>query len=948
MNSRIAQLRGPILLSLFALTLIFVTFVDRAGAATYNVHSCSDQISTIDPRDTVWEVFSSPGLGGSVDCPNGLTVAQSDAVPSDIGAVFGWKPTASVSLESVTFDVSGGDTTGGVKYAYTNCVGCGELTPLFERDLDDDDTQVTLPLDDGGSFQLVAYCLPGPCTHGRPLTLRNFEFVVHDDDPPYPYALISGSSYASIDDPLWTNDSVLRTDIWGYDFGGGVMAAAATLTNGLDVLPLWNEYAVCRDFSSGVITSVSPCPEYLYGPKLLDISEASEGVHEFELSATDAFGHEAKNDGLHIGIDRTAPEPPQNLQWAGEVNRFGWTGDPEVRLTWNFPDAVSSGEAPLVHTGHVLRRVDGPVSNSDVQQQLWNSTPVLNLPSDGRFTVSAYFVDKAGNIGVAASKEIGYDSDVPLAPTLHANEWLSREDLIEGHSQVWDPATDQPELESGLCGYAVEVDRSDTTVPQPAIDLGPDATAYRLPANLGEGDHFAHVRAVSCADLGSETSTEQIQVDLTAPEINLSGVPTQAWTNEPLMIGVHATDALSGVSTTTATTGGLTESAAGDTLSLPLGNGRHEIVYSATDVAGNSSEPQTLEVGVDVDAPEITVFPKDADAPRSITVEASDQLSGLAGARFEYRPTGSNGGWLPLPGSAPTDVKGENAMRLKAEIPDEQLPAGGYEFRVLVNDLAGNTRSQMVRSATLPLREAVHVSAAIADVESQCVTGTGKRCSSVSKCRKSLRCKLIDVVVSGSAAQSVVRPYNGRRILVGDAFDSDGDPLADRQLTLVERTPEINLETRRTVMTDSKGAFTVSLSNGPSRDLNVEYAGDALRLPATGSARLGVRANTTMHPSRSRVRGGTSVRFRGRVTGAADFASRGGKYVVPQFFSLTGWQPTLASPLTDARGRFAFNYRVPRVKRKTTILFRVNVPGQFGWPYESGSSKPVRLTILPD
>jgi hypothetical protein len=145
------------------------------------------------------------------------------------------------------------------------------------------------------------------------------------------------------------------------------------------------------------------------------------------------------------------------------------------------------------------------------------------------------------------------------------------------------------------------------------------------------------------------------------------------------------------------------------------------------------------------------------------------------------------------------------------------------------------------------------------------------------------------------------------------------------------------------VTTGSDGRFVYRVAPGTSRRLRFAYTAFSGK-PATAirRVRLGTRASLTLHASRRSVAPGGLVRFSGRLRGQAQRKSdlivvlRG---LQPGF----GWR-TFQSVRTDPRGRFHGHWR-PQHARFTTFRFRAVFRQQAGYPYDTGGSRAIRVTV---
>lgn len=87
---------------------------------------------------------------------------------------------------------------------------------------------------------------------------------------------------------------------------------------------------------------------------------------------------------------------------------------------------------------------------------------------------------------------------------------------------------------------------------------------------------------------------------------------------------------------------------------------------------------------------------------------------------------------------------------------------------------------------------------------------------------------------------------------------------------------------------------------------------------------------------------GETVRFGGRTIGG--YVPANGKLIELQFFARGKWR-TFQTVRTDRIGRWGYTYRFDGTRRTVHFRFRANVPRETGYPYTSGRSTRVRVTV---
>lgn len=339
------------------------------------------------------------------------------------------------------------------------------------------------------------------------------------------------------------------------------------------------------------------------------------------------------------------------------------------------------------------------------------------------------------------------------------------------------------------------------------------------------------------------------------------------------------------------------------------------------DAAGNSDwrTARQIHLRYDGDPPDAAILDANAADPTRVTVTASDELSGLAGVEIEIRRIGAST-WTSLP------VANDGGV-FRALIDDAVLPAGQYAMRVRAWDHARNERSVEIRRSgaaavlNLPLRVPTTLA----------LGGVRKIRSGHGRTRTVLRRR-------PTADFGDPVPVRGRLTLPGN------NPLAGVDLDVFEQTALPGEAWHRVglVHTDASGWFSYKALRGPSRYVRFAYPGTALIQPRAGVVHLRVRAATSFHVSRRRVVNGDEVLFHGRVRGRLP---RPGKLLQLQAYSRGTWR-TFATPRAHRRShRWRYRYRFSATRGIVRYRFRSVLPPEAGFPYVSGKSRQLRVTV---
>jgi hypothetical protein len=356
------------------------------------------------------------------------------------------------------------------------------------------------------------------------------------------------------------------------------------------------------------------------------------------------------------------------------------------------------------------------------------------------------------------------------------------------------------------------------------------------------------------------------------------------------------------------------------TASAPFHNGNNTVQVCAWDlgtVESPNSSCRTYTVKVDNLQPEggfrSSLDPND---PELIRAPVSDGHSGVVAGQIHYRPVGS-GGWIGLPTQL---VGGE----LRAGIDSVGLPSGNYEFKLEVADAAGNEAVSKLREdgspmvLAFPLKTATELSAALP---------------------------------GGSGTQAV--PYKQASKVFGHLLTAAGQPIAGADVRVTERFDSGSLIDKRVrvVRTNADGRYGSALPGGPSRRIDVAYAGSKRYAAGERSGLdLDVESKARFRTSKRKVKAGKRVRFRGSVR--RDFAAipAGGKLIELQVKEGAGRWGTIREAFpTRATGHYKLRHRFKRFYLEpTTFKFRVKVTKEQGWPYTAPvRSRARKVTIVP-
>ncbi len=664
----------------------------------------------------------------------------------------------------------------------------------------------------------------------------------------------------------------------------------------LDGRAVYDEPRGCDD------TRPVPCSNGVIGAQL-DTRGWADGTHALRLGAMDAGGNWTWV-ARSVRVDNTAPvEPAPALDGGAD-----WSPARTRTLAVPLPDGQA---APLVRARVKTCRVGGACAETAPALEPRASAPpapaatapVIAFDGPGEYAVRVALEDAAGNVGpYAPPLTLRFDDTPPGAPDVSAaDRWHN------GGALPLDAEGERPM--SGIRGYRVRIGGRDAIV------------ATSLPLDeLPDGGTPVEVRAVSGAGVESTAVRTMLKLDRARPVVDAAGVPApDTWSRDPVRISLHAGDQsrLSGVeSLAWSLDGGEEEIHEGDERTFEIAtDGRHTIGYRAIDGAGNSSTRHTASVRVDRTPPETVAFeaPDPAD-PTLVRVVVADATSGVASGRVELRRTG--GAWQRVPTSL-------EAGRLVSRLDDATLRAGAYELRAVVADVAGNEAIGTLRAdgapaaVTLPLR--------------------ARTTLTVRRSGRALRAQLT----------AAGRPLAGRELSLTQRLRGRAKwrAVCGKHVVVIATARALSSAPPTSdcvLRTDGAGRVEARLPAGPSRTLRVSFAGDALLLPARGSASVRTPARARIRATPRIVAAGGAVRFSGRLR--AGHVPRTGKLVELQARVGAGWR-TFATLRTDSRGRFRHAHRFSPLSGGRTYWFRLRIPRETAYPFERATTRTLAVPV---
>ena len=175
------------------------------------------------------------------------------------------------------------------------------------------------------------------------------------------------------------------------------------------------------------------------------------------------------------------------------------------------------------------------------------------------------------------------------------------------------------------------------------IDGGARQT-YSAPFTISsQGTHAIAYWSVDVAGNSEATHTGYVNIDGSAPATTAGGLQADShsgWRTTSLSVSLSATDAYSGIASTSYILDGTTHLYTGVPF-LVSGDGSHAVVYCSIDAAGNSETQHTGYVNIDTTLPTTSATGLQADnhsgwqnVSQTVSLAASDARSGVAATYF--------------------------------------------------------------------------------------------------------------------------------------------------------------------------------------------------------------------------------------------------------------------------------------------------------------------------
>jgi hypothetical protein len=352
-----------------------------------------------------------------------------------------------------------------------------------------------------------------------------------------------------------------------------------------------------------------------------------------------------------------------------------------------------------------------------------------------------------------------------------------------------------------------------------------------------------------------------------------------------------------------------------NTGAAPFRNGANTIGVGISDYGGNYSPGWTGTVKVDNANPSIAFAnSQDPNDPDLVRAPVSDEHSGVASAKLYMRRAGASD-WTPL------ETKAE-AGEARARVDSAALPAGEYDFRAVATDVAGNSVETTTRAngepmkLVFPLREPV-------DLQAHLNNGASKG----------------QTVRYGTDVQAQ-----------GRLLDSQGNPLADREITVVENFGDGALIRERVskAITDESGHWSSKVPAGPNRSVAATFGGTPrYSAEQKGVGNLVVRSRVRFKTSRKSITEGDAIAFLGKVGHFGARIPAGGKLLELQVrMAKRQWETIGQAFRTEPNGTYRRRYRFGNHYTQDALFhFRVKLKNEANWPFRKAVSKQRKVIV---
>ncbi|MEO3990874.1 BapA/Bap/LapF family large adhesin [Pseudocitrobacter cyperus] len=375
----------------------------------------------------------------------------------------------------------------------------------------------------------------------------------------------------------------------------------------------------------------------------------AEGEHDLRFVTVDGAGNVGVETPFTLTVDTSASVAPAITSIADDVGLY--KGNLANNQVTDDTQPTLNGTGPEGATITIYDNGE-EIGTATVEDGIWDFTPETALEGGEHiFTVTS--TNAAGNVSPASPPfTINIDVDAPVKPAI--GEVTDNVDENTGPLASGDETNDPLPTVSGTGNEGDTITLYNGNTVLGTTIVGEDGRWSLTPNNaLTEGTYQLHVTATDPAGNVSEPSDEfEIRVDLSAPadpelvsvedNTNPTTVPIDSGDrtvdSTPLLTGTADGNTLITILVDGVAVGTTTSDANGDWSFIPptaLTDGPHTITLTATDSAGNTTQPGgNFILTVDTTGPDLPVIDSITDDVGSI----NNELKG-GGLTDDNRPT---------------------------------------------------------------------------------------------------------------------------------------------------------------------------------------------------------------------------------------------------------------------------------------------------------------------
>lgn len=550
----------------------------------------------------------------------------------------------------------------------------------------------------------------------------------------------------------------------------------------------------------------------------------SDRTHQFTVSATDAAGNVITSPTVvSVTVDTQPPGAPVILAATDDVGNAPIDLPTGSRSNDTLPELKGTGT-----DGSKITLYDGatPIGSTTVLPGGTWSIQLDQPLSEGTHNLSAIATDVAGNASNAGNFTLTIDTTPPAAPVIS-----SAEGLIGTNLQTLNNGSSTKSLNPELSGTGepgAKITIYDNGGPIGTVTVQPDGTWTFTPTSLADGSHKFTATATDVAgNTGIPSAGFTLTVDNTPPAqpaapiitddvAPITGVVTNGNTNDttPTFSGTgNVGDLITVYLNGTPPLQGTTTVGADGTWSFtppaPVTPGTYQVTLTATDPAGNVSQPSTaitLNIDTTPSAPPVIIAANDnvgdimGDlAPNAVTDDTTPTIRG----------TGVNGDIITLYNGGTVIGTATVAGGTWSITPGTALANGSYTLSATATDPAGNVSdnsnsiSFTVNNTKLTLPQVTDIqdnvgvftgsltSGSVTDDTTPTISGTGTPGSTVLIFDGNNPIAIATATVAANGSWSVdvpLTPNITHKLTFGAVDDAGNSLAADNPLTLIVDT----------------------------------------------------------------------------------------------------------------------------------------------------------------